>query len=118
MLRQKQGVRLAAITLLFATTALSLIGCHQNTPGVDPKLEQTAADANAIATKSGGDWTKLTQADKTVILNITHGNEASAKELLHGLSGKTYEGRWGTPQHPLGHAPQSGAANQGGSAKM
>ena len=99
----------AAVGLALAALMIPLLaGCSQPSDG-DSKMEKIASDANAAATRSGGDWSKLSADEKTAMLKITHGNEPAAKQLLYGLSGKTHEGEWGTPEHPLGGPPGSGA---------
>ncbi len=87
-----------ALIASFVVFALApLCGCQSDAAKVDSAQAKAADDANGIAQKAGGDWEKLSPSEKQVFLKMQDGNEASAKELVHALSGKTYEGRYGKP---------------------
>ena len=80
-------------------------GCSNGSSGppLDASQEQQANQLDQIAKKSGGDWNKLSAADKTAMIQIG-GSEQGAKMLLLGKSGKIgHQG--GPPGGPPGAPP-------------
>ena len=101
------NTRVSFVTVVLSSFVLlaALSGCQKNEMQADPQSEKLSADVNAIAKKSGGDWNKLSDADKDTVKNLEHGNEESAKRLIHALSGKTHEGQWGKPGDKVNGRP-------------
>jgi hypothetical protein len=81
-------------------------GCSHNSSdtGVSPKEAQTANRLDDIASKSGGDWNKLSPSDKAYLLQISSGSESTAKMVLLTHSGK-FSVNTGAPSgHPAAPA--------------
>jgi hypothetical protein len=75
-------------------------GCgNSGGPPLDANQEKQASQLDEIAKRSGGDWDKLSDADKKAMIQIG-GSEQGAKMLLLGKSGKL--GRHGPPGGPGG----------------
>jgi hypothetical protein len=77
--------------------AISAVGCNRNG---DDGLSQAQHDQNQritdIAKKAGGDWTRVSQADRDYILkNATGGDEGSAKMMVFMKAGKSPGGPGG-----------------------
>jgi len=64
--------------VLFAAVC---VGCSDQ-GGMTPDQEKQVADVNAIAKASGGDWSKLTQAQQQELVKAA-GSEGEAKQLLY-----------------------------------
>ncbi|HVK03543.1 MAG TPA: hypothetical protein VM490_08715 [Armatimonadaceae bacterium] len=87
---------LVAVALLLS--GLCLGGCQPRAESGDAAAEKMASDVNGLAAKSGGDWNKLSAQEKEyMVKEVSHGNEESAKKLLHALSGQKHEARPGPP---------------------
>jgi len=87
--------------LLFAVAALA-IGCGNNpgNDGVSAKDKEMGSRLDQIAKASGGDWEKLSQADKDFLTkDVAHGSEQTAKMLLQSKAGKMSGGPGGQPSH-------------------
>jgi len=68
--------------LLIPVLAL-LIGCRNDTDGVDHEAVHNAqAPLKAAAKRTGGDWSKLTADEKKLYLDRARGNEGSAKMMF------------------------------------
>lgn len=76
--------------LALALLAGGAVGCGKSTDDSLNKDQAAKADRlDTIAKQSGGDWNKVSPADKDYMLkSITSGNENSAKMLLMTKSGK------------------------------
>ncbi|MBC7808234.1 MAG: hypothetical protein H7145_19045 [Akkermansiaceae bacterium] len=108
-----KNARLAFSLLASLAVALTpFCGCQSEATGENAKLEKLAADVNSVAKRSGGDWEKLSKEEKKMMTDLQHGNEQSAKNLLHALSGQTYQGKWGKPGD--GKTVKPGWADAGG----
>jgi hypothetical protein len=92
-------------TLLCLCLACIVAGCSNNGasgPPLNSEQEKQSSQLDEIAKKSGGDWNKLSDADKQAMIQIG-GSEQGAKMLLLGKSGKI--GRHGPPGGPSGGPP-------------
>jgi hypothetical protein len=88
----------AAITA--AVLALAIVGCNRPSDDGIPSAEKAQADTlSAIAERSGGDWNRLTDADRTFLKQQAGGDEKSAQMLLMAKSGKL-RGNAGGPPGP------------------
>ncbi len=66
-----------------ALLGVCLGGCsHDSGPQDSPQQKADADRMTEIQRKTGGDWSKLTDADKKWLLDQCGGNENSAKMLL------------------------------------
>lgn len=75
------------IAILLAI-ALPLAGCQGGDDGIDHSaVEAAQAPLKNAATKAGGDWSKLTPAERQLFLDRARGNEASAK-MIFGFMNK------------------------------
>jgi hypothetical protein len=75
-------------------------GCH-NDSGLKPEQEQMATRLDELAKQTGGDWSKLSAADKDYLVNkVSMGNEQSARMLLMSKSGKLQAHPGGPPGQP------------------
>ncbi|HWA84256.1 MAG TPA: hypothetical protein VG820_12505 [Fimbriimonadaceae bacterium] len=67
---------------LFVVASLALAGCSSGT-GLTKEDETRASRLDQIAKQSGGDWDKVSDADKQYVINeISRGSEESAKRLI------------------------------------
>jgi len=112
MITRKTVAGIVVIALVFAGAITTRMAC--GTQARDSSEQQKVADqANAIAVRANGDWDKLTPSDQQFMLKIANGNKAAAKQLLFGLSGRTYEGKWGKPgPRPPVRPPAGGGTPQ------
>jgi hypothetical protein len=93
-------------TLILLCLAALAVGCSKSDgPALNKDQDQQASQLDQIAKKSGGDWEKLSDADKQKMIQIG-GSEQGAKMLLMGKSGKL--GRHGPPGRPGGPPPTGG----------
>lgn len=70
-----------AILVSFATG--SLTGCGEKEPEPSKETQQQADRLSKIRTSSGGDWNKVSDADKEwLIKEVCFGNEGSAKMMV------------------------------------
>jgi|SRR5271166_352028 len=75
--------------------AFAVLGCSSSGgPPLNAEQEHQASQLDELAKKSGGDWDKLSDADKQAMIQIG-GSEQGAKMLLLGKAGKV--GRHGPP---------------------
>src|SRR5438105_10862982 len=73
----------AALALLpFA----GLAGCHKGDDGMSAEQHQKGDRLSEIAKKTGGDWNKVSQADRDFLMQMAYGNEQSARMLLWGAA--------------------------------
>ena len=88
----------AGAVLLGLFLAVALPGCHRADDGLSSTRQEQADRLTDIAKRSGGDWNKLTQADKDYLVNtLSHGNEQNARMILMAKVG-----------HFAGGPPQAG----------
>ena len=78
-------MKLGSIVALVCMSAVSggLFGCSSgnSSDGVKPEDKAQLIDANALAKKVNGDYDKLSQSEKEVILKMANGNDAQARTL-------------------------------------
>ena len=78
--------------LLFAIALATLvIGCGDKATddGLSSKDKAASSRLDQIAKASGGDWAKISQADRDFLVNeISMGSEQSAKMLIQGKAGR------------------------------
>ncbi len=70
--------------------ALVLVGCGNNMAddGLTDKDRQAVSRIEAIAKQSGGDWEKVSAADRDYLVkDVSMGSEQSAKMLLQQKAG-------------------------------
>lgn len=105
---------LTAITLCY-----TIVGCSRTNTGYSSQQKQAIDRIGSIALKSGGDWNKVSPADRQFLINGPgYGNETDAREYL---SAEAEHLKMGLPAPegppkamlPSGHAPAGGPA-QGG----
>jgi hypothetical protein len=81
---------LLAGCLLAAFSVASLIGCGEGAQPEDKKVDQAQseiASLGAAAKAAGGDYSKLSQADKDKFLARVQGNEAQAAQMVSQMGG-------------------------------
>mgnify|MGYP001544267661 CR=1 FL=1 len=86
-------------SVVIALAALALIGAGCNkTPddGIPPAERKQADQLTGIVERSGGDWNKLTEADRTFLKGQAGGDEKMAQMLLSAKAGKL-RGKGGAP---------------------
>lgn len=87
--------------LIFALAAL-IVGCGNNPgdDGISGKDKETGSRLEQIAKASGGDWDKLSQADKDFLVkDVAQGSEQTAKMLLQSKAGRLSGGPGGKTGH-------------------
>lgn len=80
-----------AIVLAVASPLLvpALSGCAPSDDGLSEQQKQTGDRLNELGKKTGGDWNKLTPADRDYLVKeMFHGNERTAKIALQGYGGQ------------------------------
>jgi hypothetical protein len=86
------------LTVLALGFALALYGCNNGGSGMTADQEKAAGQLNKIAESSGGDWDKLSDAEKKQLTQQL-GSEDSAKQIL----------KWKAhPPEPVAPGPPSG----------
>lgn len=88
-----------------ALTVLPLFGCHSDAGQAMTSGEKQSADRLAkISKESGGDWSKVSPADKDYLIkNVANGDEHTAQMLITpppGAAGGGPPGRPGGPGAP------------------
>lgn len=81
-----------------AVLAAALTGCRGQGDGLSDSQKATADKMQEIASKSSGDWDKLSQADKNEYLKATQGSEGAAKMLFQARTGKMRGTPGGAPK--------------------
>lgn len=81
-----------------AILAVALAGCRGQGDGMSDSQKATADKMQEIASKSGGDWDKLSQADRSEYLKATNGSEPAAKMLFQARTGKLRGNPGGAPK--------------------
>ena len=76
-----------ATALLASIFGQAACGKSEGDDGMSKEQKVQSDRLHQIATKSGGDWDKLSQSEKDEVLVLVHGNEQSARMLLRGASG-------------------------------
>ncbi|HZO88378.1 MAG TPA: hypothetical protein VFB38_08560 [Chthonomonadaceae bacterium] len=95
---KKVSCRGAVILLAACLVSVPVAGCHREDDGLSPKQRQTVDRLDEIAKKSGGDWDKVSQADRDYLVNeVAHGSEQSAKMMLMAKGGKMHANPGGPP---------------------
>ena len=90
---------------LLATLILPAVGCSKPDDGLSSQQQEKTNRLDAVAKQSGGDWEKVSQADRDYLVKeLSSGSEPSAKMLLLAKSGKLKAGPGGVPS-PGGPPP-------------
>ncbi len=91
---------------LIAAVVLALVGCNQGgDDGLSQKEQVAGTRIEQIAKDSGGDWSKVSDADKKYLVDeVSMGSEQSARKLIEAKSGKMAGG----PGGPGGPAQPGG----------
>lgn len=90
---------------LLVLPLLSTTGCSKSDDGMSSQQQEKANRLDTIARQSGGDWEKVSQADRDYLVKeLSSGNEASAKMLLLAKAGKLTMAPGGGPK-PGGPPP-------------
>ncbi len=72
-----------ALAALLGGMALFAVGCGEKDPGPSAETQKQSDRLSQIQQSSGGDWNKMSQADKDYMINeLGQGSEAKAKMLL------------------------------------
>jgi len=77
-------------TALAAIFALGAGGCGEGAQPVDKKVDQVQSEMlnmGKAAKAAGGDFNKLSQADKEKFLARVQGNEAAAAQMVQQMAG-------------------------------
>ena len=75
-------MRKLALLALFSGSLIAA-GCGDHEAAPSAETQQQSTKLEDIEQRSGGDWNKLTAADKDYMVNtLAHGSEASARMLL------------------------------------
>lgn len=83
--------------------AIVLAGCGNNMSddGLPDKDKQAASRLDQIAKQSGGDWERVSQADRDYLVKeISMGSEPSARMLLQQKAGTLKATPGGPPKTP------------------
>jgi len=98
--RRHGGIHAAFLALLAVMVAMPLFaGCKEPDDGIPPAEKANADRLAQIAKASGGDFDRLTPADRDYLVNtIAHGNEQAARMMLMAKSGRRPGG--GPPAPP------------------
>lgn len=81
--------------ILFALTIVAVFGCSDAAPPVAGKEQKV----KGIVSKSGGNWNRLSDADRqTLIQELGHGNEQTAKFSFDMRVSSDQAAKGGTPQ--------------------
>ncbi len=104
--------KLKSCVLLSGVVAIAIgsaSGCSNRSAdtGMTTTQLQSADRLSHIAQKTGGNWDKLSADDKSFLLKQGWGNEATARMILLGASGKIGHG-------PTGQPPKQGQPGQPG----
>jgi uncharacterized lipoprotein NlpE involved in copper resistance len=85
---------------LIAIVILTLAGCSQGEDdGLSKKDQEAGTRIEQIAKASGGDWSKVSDADKKYLVDeVSMGSEQSARKLIEAKSGKMAGGPGGPAQ--------------------
>ncbi|HEY3780336.1 MAG TPA: hypothetical protein VGL56_04575 [Fimbriimonadaceae bacterium] len=88
--------------ILFSALALAILsGCNSaggvDSNGTQPPKNDMGGDLGAAAIRTNGDYDKLTATEKAQLLQITHGNEKSARHLLQQMVAPAPKGPGGPP---------------------
>lgn len=96
--------KLTPILVILALTVGSavLVGCGEKDAEPSKETAQQSDRLSKIKKDSGGDWEKVSQADRDwLIRDICFGNEASARMMISGPP-KPKGGPYGGPPGPPG----------------
>jgi hypothetical protein len=88
------------LALRAATVLIAAIGCAPSNgdDGLSKADVEAASRVDQIATASGGDWSKVSDADKKYLVDeVSMGSEKSAQMLLMAKSGKLQATPGGKP---------------------
>lgn len=66
-------------------------GCSSAAPPLSSDQEKQATDLDRIARESGGDWNKVSAADRKIAIQIC-GNEGGARMILYAKAGHAIGG--------------------------
>lgn len=101
------------VVLAAGGAALGLSGCRRVDDGLTARDRVMVDRVDQIAKQSGGDWDRLSQADRDYLVKeVSHGSEPSARMLLLAKSGRLRQGRPGGPASggaAAGPGPPAGA---------
>ncbi|RYG38838.1 hypothetical protein EON81_02600 [bacterium] len=79
--------------LSLALATLALAGCGSgdiSDDGLSATEKQSASRIDQIAKDSGGDWEKVSQADRDYLVKeISMGSEETAKRMIQGRNGRS-----------------------------
>jgi hypothetical protein len=87
--------------LFIAFVVFAAIGCNggESGDGLTKDQVQAASRLDEIAKQSGGDWEKVSAADREYLIKeVSMGSEESAKRLLLAKSGAMKAAPGGAPQ--------------------
>jgi len=93
-------MRRFSVFLIVCFSIAFTIGCSSDDKGdgLTQKDQEAISRLDQIAKASGGDWDKVSDADKKYLINdVSMGSEQSAKMLLQAKAGKTRRGASGSP---------------------
>ena len=110
-------VRLFYAGLAAVVLAAPIAGCHSDAGQPLSDTQKQGADRLATISKtSGGDWDKVSQADKDYIIkNVANGDEHTARMLIAPPPGRA-SGPAGTPPGGGSRPPVGGPGTPAGTA--
>lgn len=71
------------VGLVFIPSLLATAGCNSDDGKDSEKTNKDRDRLSQMREKSGGDWSKLSDADKAYVIDIAHGDENSAHMLFN-----------------------------------
>ena len=93
-------MRINKVILLCILAAVGLWGCGSpatDNNGAQPPHSNVGGDLGEAAKKAGGDYDKLSEADKQQLLKATNGDEKAARHLLKTMVMPAPTGPGGPP---------------------
>lgn len=81
--KMKKLTAYLGITLALFSASISLVGCGEKEPEPSKETVVQSDRLTKIRESSGGDWDKVSEADKQwIITEVCFGNEGSAKMMI------------------------------------
>jgi len=90
MSQSKKTTNWITTAVLVIVLMAGMAGCGEGTQPVDKQVDQTQSEIatlGAAAKAAGGDYNKLSQADKDKFLARVQGNEAQAAQMVSQMGG-------------------------------
>jgi hypothetical protein len=85
-MRKTVTFAMRGVTLILLA-ALPLAGCNKNGDGLDKSQTAMAARMKDIVSRSGGDWQKVSEADRKYLIGLANGDEQAAQMSFRAQTG-------------------------------